>query len=142
MNPPNYRETRRAFMEKFEALRVAAKVEALPEWYPIHFPDDSNMVSWISASQQRAMRVQEAAEDRLFGFDFFISKAGIDYELTQLTLDVEGTFDKSQLVFEIYQLWFIDQMSPERLKSLLDEFVKAYAKEGAVLCAVDDEEDE
>ncbi|WP_394840050.1 hypothetical protein LVJ94_24490 [Pendulispora rubella] len=141
MASSDYPRKRQAFLQAFEDLRIKNGLDQLPPWFHVQFPDDKIMATWCSSMQQRVMTIQEADADRLFGFDAFVAKTGLDDELLCLTLDVENTPAKVTLIFEVYRLWFVDKMPWERLEPLVDEFIRAYAKEGACLGSLDEDED-
>lgn len=89
---------------------------------PIH-PLMSIALKLSDIKTKRILTVEQDDEDGFFEFSFAVRKTGIDFDELDLLLvfdDVESNIEK---IVDIYKLWFVDEIDPNEISNILEEYV-------------------
>jgi len=117
---------RNELKKRINILSENEKIKMLPEWFSPPFPSDSILTNWKDENAKRVMRLQEADEDEILEFGYAIGKSGLNYEYDDLLIYTINSNDKSEVIFNIYKMWFIENKSPKEMEKILEEYEKKY----------------
>ena len=120
------------FRLRFRKLATDAGIRVVDDRilkYPLPFSDDTILASWISKDLRKVMRVQESDyDDGTFQFDGFVGKSGLDYEYDDLCVIAVASNEKAKEIFDLYKLWFIENISPEKMEGILESHFERFNK--------------
>ena len=120
----NLKYIRDNFLERFRKLADNEGISILEEWFPPPFPEDAVVANWISEPLKKVMRIQEDDDGGDDGFGGFVAQAGLDYEYDDLCLIAVCSHEKVREIFELYQLWFIKDISPKEMRKILASYIQ------------------
>ena len=113
---------RNDFLKKFTKLAIEECTRLLDRRLPPLFPEVVVVANWISEDLKKVMRIQETEDDEVFQFDGFVKKTGLDYEYDELCVVAVASNGKVRELFELYKLWFIEDISPEGMEGILESY--------------------
>ena len=123
---PDMEYIRDDFLKRFRKLARDECIRVLEQWFPPPFPEDTIVTNWISEDLKKVMRIQEDdyGDDGEFQFGGFVGKAGLDYEYDDLCVIAVSSNEKVREIFELYKLWFIEDIHPEEMSGILESYSK------------------
>ena len=122
---------RKNFQSRFRKLATDKGIRVVDDWvlmYPSPLNDDPVLANWISEGLKKTLRVQEDYydDDGTFQLGGFVAKTGLDYEYDNVCVIAVSSNEKVREIFELYKLWFIEDISPKEMERVLESYSELF----------------
>lgn len=111
------------FKEKFTMMCHKKNLPVMDKWFQTPFQEDDMIENFKSEDLKKRMIIQEASEGNPLHFDAFTDKGGENYEYDDLYIQAVSVNEKIELIFDLYQKWFIENLAPDRINEILHEYM-------------------
>lgn len=122
---------RKNFRLRFRQLATAEGIRVVDDRVLMYLsPCSEDLASWISEDLKKTMSVQEDIydDDGSFQFGGFVSKTGLDYEYDDVCVTAVCSHEKVREIFALYQLWFLEDISPKEMDEILESYMQRLNK--------------